>query len=223
MSAHVVKAGMRDLLNQLKDEIFLEMNCHHIGIIESFDPVNQTATVQVAYKKTIRVREPDGKYVDKPRDYPLIADCPVVVLGGGGGALTFPIKQGDECLLLFNDRSINGWFENGQISVLQETRKHALTDAIAIVGVRSLAKSLSDYDVDRAAIAHNGAKVAVGKDSKVLIENAAKTLGQIMDSFLDALISLETSNAVPGAPSTLSSSTIAELNQIKTDLGGLLE
>ena len=43
-----------------------------------------------------------------------------------------------ECILLFNDREIETWFINGGSNIQAYPRMHDLTDAVAIVGIRSL-------------------------------------------------------------------------------------
>lgn len=43
-----------------------------------------------------------------------------------------------ECILLFSDREIESWFINGGNNTQAYPRMHDLTDAIAIVGIRSL-------------------------------------------------------------------------------------
>jgi len=75
-------------------EIFASLKCAIPGIIQSFDATKQTATIKVAMQATV------GTEV---KDYPLLVDCPVVVMGGWGAYITFPIHAGDTCLVLFSD------------------------------------------------------------------------------------------------------------------------
>ena len=83
------------------------MNCVSIGTIQSFDSVLQQATVSLNYKRIIK----DGAMaannidtVDVIKEYPLLMKCPVVFLRGGSFRLTFPVAQGDTCLVFFCDR-----------------------------------------------------------------------------------------------------------------------
>src|ERR1035437_3798116 len=99
--------SLKDVLDQLKRNIFLELNCHHIGTIQSFDAGSQTAQVTINYPKTIFKFNPTTRNYDTVTpSYTTLIDCPVVVLSGGDAALTMPIKPGDECIVLCNDRSI---------------------------------------------------------------------------------------------------------------------
>ena len=52
--------------------------------------------------------------------------------------LTFPVKPGDECLLVFNERCIDGWWQSGGSSEPLDYRQHDLSDAVAIMGISSL-------------------------------------------------------------------------------------
>jgi hypothetical protein len=59
---------------------------------------------------------------------------PVHFPSGGGYGLTFPIKSGDHCLLMFSERCIDNWFVNGGTAPPDDFRQHDLSDAFALVG-----------------------------------------------------------------------------------------
>ncbi len=109
------------------------------GIIQSFDPELVTAVVQPA----IRYVERDSDGNKSTKDYPLLVDVPVVFPRGGGCTLTFPVKEGDECLVIFADRCIDFWWQSGGVQEPVDGRMHDLSDAFAIVGPRSQAKKIS--------------------------------------------------------------------------------
>lgn len=73
------------------------------GIVQSFAPDAVTAVVQPA----IRYVEIDNDGNRITKNYPLLVDVPVVFPRGGGCTLTFPVKAGDECLVIFADRCID--------------------------------------------------------------------------------------------------------------------
>ncbi len=136
---------LKDLLNQHAKSLGLSINCHHIGTVQSFDETVQTARVTINYKKTFFEPDATGNYQAVLRDYPLLIDCPVVTLAGGTGALTFPIASGDECLVLFNDRDLDNWFAGSSGSAVATPRLHSFSDAMVLVGVRSLANVIPLY------------------------------------------------------------------------------
>lgn len=109
------------------------------GIIQSFDPDAVTAVVQPA----IRYIERDNDGNTSTQDYPLLVDVPVIFPRGGGCTLTFPVKEGDECLVIFADRCIDFWWQSGGIQEPVDGRMHDLSDAFAIVGPQSQAKKIS--------------------------------------------------------------------------------
>lgn len=99
------------------------------GIIASFDPDTQTASVQPAIQ---RIFTEKGAV-----NLPLCVDVPVAFPGGGDFFLTFPVKAGDECILLFSERAIDNWHASGGTQTPAEYRLHDLSDGIAIVGLNS--------------------------------------------------------------------------------------
>lgn len=109
------------------------------GIIQSFDPDAVTCTVLPAiYGQRLR---DDGTLVSE--ELPIIPDVPVVFPRGGGCSLTFPVKPGDECLLVFSDRCIDFWWQSGGVQEPVDPRQHDLSDAFAIVGPQSQAQKIS--------------------------------------------------------------------------------
>ena len=109
------------------------------GIVQSFDPVVMTVTVQPAVAG--RVTDETGK--TSSVNMPLLPDVPVVFPGGGGFTLTFPVASGDECLVVFASRCIDAWWQSGGIGEPMEPRMHDLSDGFALVGVRSQPHRLS--------------------------------------------------------------------------------
>jgi hypothetical protein len=109
------------------------------GIIQSYNAVAGTVTVLPSIKS--KVAQPDGSSVDT--QLPLLLDVPVCFMGGGGCVLTLPLAQGDECLVIFADRCIDGWFQLGGVQTQTDQRLHDLSDGFAIVGPRSLARALT--------------------------------------------------------------------------------
>ncbi len=108
------------------------------GIIASFDPATQTASVQPAIKRIFTER---GAV-----NLPLCVDVPVAFPGGGDFFLTFPVKPGDECILLFSERAIDYWHVSGDTQPPAEYRMHDLSDGIAIVGLNSQPRKIPGFN-----------------------------------------------------------------------------
>ena len=117
------------------------------GIIESFDADAQTVTVRCATRELLNL-DGDQSWVDIP---PLV-DVPIVFPRAGGYVLTMPIKPGDECLVVFADNCIDGWWQSGGVQNQIDFRRHDLSDAIAIPGMWSQPRVLPNYSTDSAQL-----------------------------------------------------------------------
>lgn len=106
------------------------------AIIMSYDPQTRTVKAQPAIQRIFK----DGEGISGAINLPPCVDVPVVFQGGGGYEITFPIKEGDECLLIFAERCIDNWFETGEPSPPVDYRHHDLSDAFALVGIFSKPK-----------------------------------------------------------------------------------
>lgn len=104
------------------------------GIIQSFDTTKGTCKVQPAIKARVRDARGNLSWVTLP----LLVDVPVVFPSAGGFTITFPVQQGNECLVIFSSRCIDGWWQQGGVQVQAELRLHDLSDGFAILGPKSL-------------------------------------------------------------------------------------
>lgn len=214
--------SLKSLLETYKTDTAVTINCHHIGTIQTFDSATQTATASINYTKTYF--EYDQKTnSNKPIqiNYPLLMMCPVICLGGGSTALTFPIESGDECLILFNDRSIDNWFQSGQIGPINSPRVHSISDGLILVGLRNSQSVLEDYNTTHAVIRNDaGAQVGVNSaTAKVLVGNNSTTLNAQLQSLITAIQAITVT--VDGSPTPINN--IASFTPIASALGGLLE
>jgi hypothetical protein len=132
------------------------LRCAIPGIVVDFDPVLQTCSVQVAVQERILVPQPpDTTQPDPvigfniPQDVPIdvLQQVPIVVPHVNGWSMTLPITPGTECLLVFADMCIDGWWDTGKVLPQYDRRRHDLSDAFAIFGPWSqpFAKNITDY------------------------------------------------------------------------------
>ena len=127
-------------LEALKSAIRQEMHCSLPGIVTAYDKATQTVTI----KPALRDRLSGGQYIELP----LLTDVPVFFPGGAEKAMTFPVKAGDECLVVFSDACIDGWFQYGGTQTPVSLRRHDLSDGFAFVGFRSRKNALQDVPDD---------------------------------------------------------------------------
>lgn len=177
----IAAPDMRLVLDTWMNNSALKLNCHRIGTIVSFDSTKQTASVQIA---SLAV------FGDKTVPYPVLTQCPVFVPSGGNGCLTMPVSSGDSCLVLFNDRDIDNWYESGAVTAPNTARTHDLSDGLVIVGFRHQANPIPDYSVD-VELRNNTAIVGLEDNGKISIRNQDTTLKNVMTTLITALNKLD--------------------------------
>lgn len=144
------------------------------GIVQSFDPDAMTVTVQPSVKGTITA--PDGATSRVP--LPLLVDVPVVFPSGGGFTLTFPVREGDECLAVLASRCIDAWWQSGGVQEPLEPRMHNLSDAFAFVGPFSQPRTLPDVSTEDVELRTDDgqAHVAIKPDLTIEARNPAASM-----------------------------------------------
>lgn len=154
--------GEQQAAQAIADFVSSQIRVAMPGIIQSFDPDAVTCTAQVALR---------GVVGDESVELPPLVDVPVIFPRGGGCTLTFPVKAGDECLLIFADRCIDFWWQAGGVQETVSPRQHDLSDAFAIVGPQSQAHKISGISMAAAQLrTDDGAafiEVAAGHDVTV--------------------------------------------------------
>lgn len=148
------------------------------GKINSFDPATQLCEVELGIQRVFSN--------DRIVNFPPLINVPVCIMRGGGFSNTFPIKAGNECLVLFSERSIDRWVASGQNNPPIDKRNHDLSDAVAIVGLSSQPNKVPSYDNNNYQLKSDDGKVSVtmrpdgtftiiSNDAKIDI-NAAKDI-----------------------------------------------
>lgn len=116
----IQQPGQREL--DLKRSV---LECLHVavpGYVKTYNAVTRTATIQPTIREWGERNSP-----------PLLLDVPVFFPGN----FTFDVNAGDECLVVFADRCIDAWFQNGGISPAMTARMHDMSDGFAFVGFSS--------------------------------------------------------------------------------------
>jgi hypothetical protein len=109
------------------------------GVIQSYDPVKKLCVVQPAIKLQTLTINPtptttESKTTPTTISMTPIPNVPLVFMGGGGLVLETTPQNGDECLLIFASRNIDGWWSKGGVQKQPIQRHHNLSDGFAIVG-----------------------------------------------------------------------------------------
>jgi len=119
------------LMQSLKDKmLYNDINCCRVAIVNEFYGESLQVKVNIANKMMVGLKE-DGSQI--LQDYPPI----IAKICYAGNGFSYPLKNGDCGILLFNDREIESWYINGEINQLSYNRCHSFTDAIFIAGLFS--------------------------------------------------------------------------------------
>jgi len=142
LSEVIQQPGQKERL--LREDIFKSLHVACPGEIVSYNPKERTAVIQ----PTVR----DGDV--KP---PQLVDVPVFFCG----YFLFEPQKGDECLVVFSDACIDGWFQNGGVSKAITDRKHDMSDGFAFVGFASQSKKKKGFDLFKAIKGKKNKQTAV--------------------------------------------------------------
>lgn len=123
-----------------------------IGRIETYDPQKNRASITPVGSFTA----PDWREIQ----YPTIHHVPLQFPCGNGGksGCTFPIKQGDTCIIIFSDHQIEN-FLSGEKS--DDMRNHSLNDAYAIPTLFSDAVPTLKSNPDDVCVFNNGSVITL--------------------------------------------------------------
>jgi hypothetical protein len=232
MNKPLSKGDLKSLLESVKREVMLSLNCHHVAKVTAVDYATRLIEAEMLYTKTVYEFNNIGESVRQEIAYPLLLDIPFLVLGGGGARITFPISAGDECLVLFNDRSIDNYIAGAKSGPVSSPRLHSFSDGIALVGFNWE----GTIDPNRASLEYGTTRVAVG-EQKVLIENQNATLNELLQDLVTNVKDLVTQVAAitvtgvttgpgtSGPPANVAAITAltAQLTTTGTAIGALLE
>jgi hypothetical protein len=150
----------RERLNDLEESLRAMLEGHQsglwtamIGTVVSYNATGHnagTATIQPSIKSLVTAK-------DGSTSWQLMAtlpNVPVAFMGGGNFVATYPIQPGDEALVVFCSRCIAAWYQNGAWSdggqIQAEMRMHDLSDGVAFIGPRSMARSIPNLSADTA-------------------------------------------------------------------------
>lgn len=92
------------------------------AVVEEVNHSTQLIKAQTTIKRKLK-----GELVDLP----VLVDVPIRYLRSNTFSFTFPIEVGDYVLLIFAERSIDTWLQNGGFQNPSDIRKFSLSDAFA--------------------------------------------------------------------------------------------
>lgn len=159
-----------------------DVNVSMPASIVSYDATKNIATVKPAFKT---------KFVDSDsaEDLPNIFNVPVIFPRMGNSHLVLPIKAGNTGMLVFQQRSIDGWISRGGTVDPQDKRKFALSDAVFVVGLHSQSEPLERKGATTSAeLANDKGFIEVLPAGKFKISNGSLELFSLLVETLGEMV-----------------------------------
>jgi len=203
---------------------FQDYNFIFHGRIIKYFPETQTATVRICGE-----RLQDSSTTNRSRiNRADIEDVPVHTPSGGGWALTFPIKKGDTCLLMFSQQGYDHWlwedkdtagsFRNQPMYWLE--RKFSLKDGFAHVGYNTIPRKIQDYHETDSEWRNEDAAQVIRLKDDLHIEIESPVQVTIIAPVVN--VNAETSCNVVSPITTITSNTSCTITSPITNITGVL-
>jgi len=175
-------------------KIFADLYCNKLGIIASFDAIKQTANIYI-----VDLEYKNNEVFDKR----MLPNVPLMINATQDGGLTLPIKEGDLCVIHFDDRDKDDYLLTGEIRKPATTRKHDVNDCyFTILAPRPRNKTLPEYLTDavklyykttflklennKASLKTSQANITID-DDKIDIANNITDLKTALQAIIDAV------------------------------------
>lgn len=138
--ASILAQLLRGKIDQRFDDVHISMP----GRVEAYDIAKQKVSVQPLIRRG---------YIDERGEratelLPVVHEVPVEFFGAGDYALTFPIAKGMTCRLQCGMPSLDRWLVRGGEVDPEDERRFALSDAVAVFGMRDFAHALANLPSD---------------------------------------------------------------------------
>jgi len=143
------------------------------GIVQSYDVVTQTASVQPA------LTEHDGTKV------PPITNVPVLFPGSASHTITWPLSPGDEVWLFFAERSIDAWLDLGGYRPPDNPRLFDWSDAVCYPAPLTKGNPITQASTENMVIAsRSGSETVELRQGKVYVDATTIQLGSGATDFV---------------------------------------
>lgn len=139
-----------------------EINTQIPGTVVSYDAAANRAVVKPDLPRSIA----DGESLAAPN----IVEVPILWTASSGGKSTFtmPIKPGDGVMLVFQQRSLEGWL-SGNKDMPNDPRQFDISDCVAIPGCQPSGIVADTNDI---VLRYDEAQIRIKPDGEISLGNA---------------------------------------------------
>ncbi len=217
-------SSLQDLLARFRESLTADLHTSLPGKIVRYDSSTQKADVQPLIKE----RYTDESGATQVRDLPVIPAVPVQFPGAGGYRITFPIATDDTGLVVFSESSLDKWLVSGGTVDPSDERRHDLTDAVFLPGLRDFGHPLGSAPTDRATFGKDdglqihvdGSKIRIGTTTAIQLEKHPN--GETLKTILDTLIAWANTHTHPTPAGASSAPTVLPFPLNPDPTSGLL-
>lgn len=165
---------LQELIAAAIDSRLLDLHTGLPGIVDSYNPATQTASVKLAVRRPI-----EGTDGTEFEEIPIIPNVPVGWFSSGGFAVQFPISPGDGVWLMFSEAAWAHFRTTGEVGDPGDFQRHSLSYAVALPIVRPNPKALTAIGANEGVIdVPSGNTLRVGGPSAQLVALSNKVQAQ---------------------------------------------
>lgn len=154
MSNGILPGELDDvMLARLQERsIQYDTNCHRVGKIVAFNKNELTCDVELL--------ELQNNVLAGAQSFAILKQLPLIIDGTDSAHLTWGNIVGSECLVHFNDRDIDNWFETGEAYEPNTTRMHNFSDGFVTLRPFSKVK-VFQYDDEAVVLQNQSSKIRI--------------------------------------------------------------
>jgi hypothetical protein len=131
----LITPTLAEFFRHALDSRLIDFHTATIGKVQHYDAKKQTVDVVLQIKRIIGTIS---------ESLPIIPDVPVLFPRANSFFVSLPIKAGDFVQLIFNERSIHAWLQDGTEGAPDNNETHGFHGAVAIPGVYPLNQPLDN-------------------------------------------------------------------------------
>ncbi len=133
-----------EMISAAIDSKLIDVHTSLPGVVQSYNKLLQTATIVLQVKRVLP--KAGGGFVTE--ELPVLENVPVVFPRTKKFMITFPIEEGDEGEVAFQEMSIDQWRSKGSVTSPGDIGRHTLTAGVFRPGLSSNLSVITPPDTD---------------------------------------------------------------------------